>query len=341
MRRDDPTLGPNFNGHDAGVPVPGVAVTPFRFSGDTEGPPQANVSTSLRQMQRYLDAAEEQKARQAEGAEYSPRNAPVRISRPSPFDMWVEGRYSSFREDRSGLGLDGYFQLVYFGADYVLNPSFLVGALVQFDSMRLTSFQNATDTWGHGWMTGPYATVRLSDNVFLQGRAAWGRSTNEVRPYMTYVDQFDTNRWLVAATLAGQWKFGQWGFRPTASVTYLEDVAKSYTDSLGVVIPDVKSSLGQAKAGPSISYTFMQADGSVLEPRVGIDVIWNFVADNPTQGAAGQAPGPVGVRGSTEIGLRATTAKGIALDFSGTYDGIGAADFHAVTGKATVRIPLN
>jgi hypothetical protein len=47
------------------------------------------------------------------------------------------------------------------------------------------------------------------------------------------------------------------------------------------------------------------------------------------------------VRGRAEIGLRASTSTGIGLDFSGSYDGIGAKDYDAFTGKATVRVPLN
>ena len=46
-------------------------------------------------------------------------------------------------------------------------------------------------------------------------------------------------------------------------------------------------------------------------------------------------------RSRAEIGLRASTSGGIGLDLSGSYDGIGAKDYDAFTGKATVRVPLN
>jgi len=32
----------------------------------------------------------------------------------------------------------------------------------------------ATSVEGNGWMIGPYATVRLSNNLYFQTRAAWG-----------------------------------------------------------------------------------------------------------------------------------------------------------------------
>ena len=41
-------------------------------------------------------------------------------------------------------------------------------------------------------MAGPYATIRLTEQMFLQARAAWGRSSNEVSPFLTYTDSFDS-----------------------------------------------------------------------------------------------------------------------------------------------------
>jgi outer membrane autotransporter protein len=121
-------------------------------------------------------------------------------------------------------------------------------------------------------------------------------------------------------------------------------VSKSYIDTFGVAIPGVKSRLGQAKAGPEIGYRYQLGQGVVLEPRAGLQVIWNFAGDTVASGFTqinGDPAGPVGVRGRAEIGLRASTSGGIGLDLSGSYDGIGAKDYDAFTGKATVRVPLN
>jgi len=52
-----------------------------------------------------------------------------------------------------------------------------------------------------GMLTMP---ARLSDNVFFQGRAAWGRSTNDISPFQTDTDAFDTERWLATGTLKGR-----------------------------------------------------------------------------------------------------------------------------------------
>ena len=264
-------------------------------------------------------------------------------ARPNPFDIWVEGKVRELPDTRSHAGLDGHIGLFSAGADYVLNPSLLVGTFVQFDNMQQRSSTKATDVRGQGWMAGPYATVRLTENVFWQMRGALGQSANRVSPFLTYTDSFGTTRWLVASTLSGRWQYGNWLFRPSASLSYLEDASKSYADTFGVEMPAVKSTLGQAKAGPEIGYR-LDLGHTVVEPHAGLQVIWNFAGHTTATGlgqVGGENAGPDGARARVELGVRATTDGGIGLDVSGTYDGIGASGYSATSGKATVRIPLN
>jgi Autotransporter beta-domain len=100
----------------------------------------------------------------------------------------------------------------------VFGPSLLLGVMSQFDSMHLKSTTDSYEASGNGWMAGPYATVRLTDHLFAQGRLEVGRSYNDVRPYMTYTDEFGSTRWLASGGLVGSWQFGAWTFRPRASL---------------------------------------------------------------------------------------------------------------------------
>ena len=180
-------------------------------------------------------------------------------------------------------------------------------------------------------MAGPYATIRLTDQMFLQARAAWGRSSNEVSPFLTYTDSFDSTRWLVSSSLTGRWNFGPWTVKPTASIAYLEDASDSYKDTYGVTIPGVTSKLGQAKIGPEFSYRFEQANGSVIEPHAGVQLIWNFAGGTTAAGVGalnGDQAGPTGTRGRIEFGVTSTTPSGIGLDITGSYDGIGASGYN-------------
>jgi outer membrane autotransporter protein len=185
--------------------------------------------------------------------------------------------------------------------------------------------------------------MRLADRLFWQGRAAWGRSTNNVSPFQTYTEEVGSSRWLVASTLAGRLDLGGWVFRPSVSVAYVEDVAASYVDTFGIAIPEVRSGLGQAKAGPQFDSHYQVSRRIALEPRLGLHVISNFGATTAAGGLGqvdGTNTGPIGTRARGEIGLNTLTTRGFGIDLSGSYDGIGATDYSAFAGRVMVRVPF-
>jgi outer membrane autotransporter protein len=327
-------------------PTTQAGLSPLSFMGRTEGASSLSFSTSLSQMMRFQADAEQRKIDELASADGALGMTglgmrPPRTYKPSRWDLWMEGRVVSFSDDRNSKDSDGHFGVLYLGADYVLNPSLLIGALVQYDSMHKRSASAAFDIKGSGWMAGPYATARLSKNVFLQARAAIGGSNNDVSPFLTYTDSFKTERWLVDATLAGRWQFGPWQFAPSASVSYIQDRSDGYTDSLGVLIPSITASLGQVKVGPGISYRTKLSDGTIIEPRAGLQVIWNFESSGDAVNFGGTLAGPEELRGKVELGLKARLQSGVSLDFATSYDGIGSGSYHAVGGRGTLNIPLN
>jgi outer membrane autotransporter protein len=317
----------------------------MRLTGNTDGVTRFSFVTSLRDLARYAAATETNKTAEAAPG-YEAGTVLIGAARFNPFDIWVEGKYTNFH-DTSLAGAsnlrNGQFVLISVGADYVFSRWLLVGLMVQFDI--LTPSQHAValaSANGRGWMAGPYATLRLSEGVFWQARGAWGKSSNEVSPFGTYTDKFDTERWLASSTLLGRWSSGPWQFRPSVSVAYMQDVAHSYTDTFGIVVPEVKSRLGQAKAGPDIGYRYQFNPDLTIEPHIGIHVIYNFAGGTSDNLGviAGQTVGPDGARGRVEIGQRATTSSGIAVELSGSYDGIGAKGYEAYSARAQVHVPL-
>ena len=137
----------------------------------------------------------------------------------------------------------------------------------------------ASNARSSGWMAGPYATVRLSNNLFFQARAAWGRSNAELGFDGSPDDRFDADRWLVRGTLIGQWRWGPWQLRPRISIGYIEERQETYLSSLGVAVPEQTLALGQVKGGPEISYRHRMADGTVIEPSLLLEGVWNFMQD--------------------------------------------------------------
>lgn len=312
---------------------------PAHFTGSFGGGSRLAFSSSLRQILQF----QQERARTETMPEemrlgFGPLDVPYRGPVALPFDLWVEGKYTSFHD---AGGLKGDFGLVTVGADYVLNPNVLAGVFVQYDDMNQKADGSEVD--GRGWLAGPYATVRLSPYLFWQARAAWGGSSNDVSPYQTYTDSFDSTRWLVSTSLIGAYDIDQWTIRPEIGFTYFEDKSDSYVDTFGVAMPGVKAKLGQFKLGPVISYRYALSHDVMLEPNFGAQLVWNF--DNSAD-AAGinlldrEVIGPDGLRGRVEVGLRATTSSGLSVNLSGAFDGIGADDYHAVTGRGEIHMPF-
>lgn len=73
------------------------------------------------------------------------------------------------------------------------------------------------------WMAGAYVEFKLSDDLILDLKGLWGKSSNEIGPFLTYTDTFETTRWLVSARLTGSWKSGNWHFSPRAEIVGYQD----------------------------------------------------------------------------------------------------------------------
>jgi len=286
-----------------------------------------------------------QQARQANApAPYGPPYGLGASSRPppprSPFDVWIEGAVAHFSDGSDQSERHGHLGVLYAGADYRVAPNLLVGALVQFNQTS-HSF-DALDSGGSdsGWMVGPYATVRLTSNLFFQARAAWGKTDVKLDLDDTHRDSFDAERWLVRGTLLGQWRWRSWQFRPRASVGYIEERQESYLSSLGDTVPGQTVALGQAKFGPELAYRYRLANGSIVEPSLLVEGIWNFLRDGGVLNLDDLADGDK-LRGRAEAGVTLRTPRGASFGAAVSYDGIGSTDYQAVGGKLRVQVPLN
>ena len=154
----------------------------------------------------------------------------------SGLDVWFEGHY----ETTSDTDSESDFTIIYLGADYLLSPSVLVGALVQHDWMDEHFHKDTARSRisGDGTMAGPYLSTQLMPNLFFDLRTAWGSSGNTVNPFGEYSDGFTTDRWLLNARLTGNTRVGNYRVTPSMAVNYIRDSQGSYIDSLGVVITE-------------------------------------------------------------------------------------------------------
>ena len=305
--------------------------------GDDDGPTKFSFATSLRQM---MQASNSQKFTPKDANRMALGGADAGNSTATSgqnFDFWVEGNITHFRGDETRA--KGDVTLLYVGADYLVTPGLLIGALIQFDRMDETSKAFGSEVSGHGWMAGPYMSARLTPNLFFDARAAWGKSDNQTSPFGTYTDNFDTTRWLAKADMTGNWEFGAWRFTPSAGLSYYEDEQDSYVDSNGITIASETVSLGRFTFGPEFGYRFQTADGSTIEPFVGLQGIWDF--DRDAAVVNGIETGGDEVRAKGSLGLSVISPWGYTIRGVASYDGIGSDDYEAISGQLWVNMPLN
>jgi outer membrane autotransporter protein len=264
---------------------------------------------------------------------------PLAFESASPWDIWVEGRYSAFDDDSGHLDRDGYVGLLYLGGDSRVAHNLIVGALVQFDWAKDDSSVLASKVDGNGWMIGPYMSAQVHENIFFDLRAAWGRSNNDLT-LGTTTGGFDTSRWLVKGALAGNWVSDAWRFTPSAELAYVEESQDAFTNSAGTFVPGQDVSLGRLQFGPEFGYRFAHTADTFIEPFAAIKGVWDF--DNPNVAIIdGFVVGPGDFWGRLEGGLNVMTAGGTYVRGWASWDGVGASDYSGYTLQGTVNVPLN
>tara|TARA_R110002049_G_scaffold44333_3_gene129858 strand:- start:97926 stop:106268 length:8343 start_codon:yes stop_codon:yes gene_type:complete len=256
---------------------------------------------------------------------------------PRRFDIWFEAHYNEFKASQ---GSSGHFGIAYLGADYLVTPDLLAGAMLQFDSLDDSSPITNSSISGRGWMVGPYVTARLAPNLIFDGRLAYGKSVNEVSPFNTYTDTFDTDRFLIDASLSGNFDWDDWVVSPVVSISYIEERQHGYVDTLNVAIPEQTVSLGQIKFGPTFSTRFDGANHMVIEPSFTLNGIYNFGNRNGPLITNNTADETDGLRARIEAAVRITNRYGTKLEMGANYDGIGKSDYESWGANFKLSIPL-
>jgi outer membrane autotransporter protein len=328
---------------------------PLKFSGqmDERGIVGMQFSSSLSQMRSAAiaaDAANLREARRSEdgpGMSYmasDPYLAPYLVTRPG-WDLWIEGQVSRYDDSTGGINREGLFSILYVGVDYAVGPGMIVGALVQVDhtdeDVKNPNLYGTVE--GTGWMVGPYFGARISDNLIFDARAAWGRSSNDIELFSPDVGwrkgSFDTDRWLATAKLTGLWHHDGWRFSPHVGVAWGTEHQDAYSNSIDQSIGANRATIGRVTFGPEIGYRIMLEDGTVVEPHVSLEGIWNFHTEDLVVG--GTVVSPDEFRAKLEAGVIFASPDGYRLRAAGSYDGLGDSDFEAWSAKAWLNIPLN
>jgi outer membrane autotransporter protein len=181
------------------------------------------------------------------------------------------------------------------------------------------------------------------DNLFLDARAAWGTSSNDIWLADAVAGRrsgsFDTDRWLASANLTGNYNYGPWRLSPQLGIAYGSEAYDTYFNNLGQAVEGSRATIGRLTGGAEVGYRVMLDSGAILEPHVSLTGIWNFDTDDVSIG--GVLVQSDETRARVEGGLIYRTPTGFAMRGAVAYDGIGGDDFEAVSGQLWVSVPLN
>ena len=205
------------------------------------------------------------------------------------------------------------YALATFGAHSKLHQDLLVGAMLQYDFATDTT----NKTTGRGWMVGPYFVAQIPDQpLYLEGRLLYGQTENEISPLDTYIDSFQTERWLAQLRTTGEYKYQNTTLMPLLDFSYSEDTQKAYTDSLGNPIGNQKVSLLQFTTGVDFSTPISTPVGS-------LELIGGLAGTYSATDGAAATPEFENWRGRAQLGVNYATKNGANISATASYDGIG------------------
>lgn len=249
-------------------------------------------------------------------------------------NFWTEASLVSISADTA----DNDLLLVFGGVDYAVDDKTLVGVMGQYDFSEEKDQTEDFQISGDGWMVGPYVVHRVTDNLVVDGRAAVGQSSNEVSPFNSYVDKFDTNRWMLKGQVTGDFDVDDWTINPNLAVIYYSETQKAYADSYGIEIPDQDIALGRMTFGPRVSKTFSTKGKTTVSPHFGVKGIWDFEKAQVRNLTSGRSSDTDTLRARAEGGINIGFSNGNRLSLDGFYDGVGASDYEAYGVKSTLSL---
>jgi hypothetical protein len=300
------------------------STAPFVLKPDGD---RTNFTTSLTQWGSAFSAADTRKIEEAKSgfAKDFTLPKPVRTQAPA-LDVWTENRREEFREDRD-RGKRSNAQTTYVGADYRLKSKVLFGAMVQFDDTQ-KNFSTARDgVETEAYMAGPYVAYRLTPNLTLGARAAWG-GANDSTYEGSRSASFTTSRALTQAHVNGNWDLGRWKLMQSTAVTYVDETAVATVPGLG------ETSVGVTRfTGPELKRPIKAGGGNSVEPfaffKTSLELDDPSVRPNTARNTLG---GGLMLSKPESYSVRATAERS---------ESVGAlTPDEEMTGKVSVSVPL-
>jgi len=242
------------------------------------------------------------------------------------FDLWIEGTFGLY----GSVPPDSRFGIMAVGSDYRISEDLLAGGFFELDAVERSPIDRHMSIGGSGWTVGGYATARISERLYLDVIGGIGRAANVGAPAAGDYTRFDANRYLLSASLLGNWAYENWTFTPQAKLSYVEEASNGST--MGAEMLPVRTGMGQIAIGPAISYKVTTPSEVVVETGLRLDTGFNLLAADSSPRFSGHW---ARVEGTVNLIL----PEGAQLGTSIGYDGIGT-DQRVFSARGKLSLPL-
>lgn len=340
VRRADQITANEPNLSNRLIRTAGGASTAGRLTGqgDFRSSNQLAFATSLSQVAAYQQRDQRAQSAYTNGDLFGFGARPMAQTHGDfPLDVWLSGTYAHIDNDTAASTVG----LLHGGVDFALYPELVIGLMGQMDWTEEEDDTEHFSASGLGWLVGPYFVAEIADGLTWDARYAWGQSDNDIRPFETYEDQFETDRWLASSNLTGGLRLGDLNLRPQLGVIYFEETQKGFTDSNALYIPEKDISLGRLTFSPNVTHSFAAPNDATLITNWTVTGMWDFeTADLVNLDSGIFADSDNDLRARTEFGFLLRMKSGVSFGADGFYDGIGVMDYQAYGGTIKLSIPL-
>lgn len=289
------------------------------------GDDTATLKTSLSQWGSYIARSDAKKIEEAK------KLAPKDLKLPAPVvmqertvDVWTETRFNYAEgQDAASRGYTSYM-----GADYAIGRNVLFGAMAQLEDLH----QSAAD-WGpsgaagDAYLAGPYVAMKLTPNLTLDAKAAWGQGNVD-----TTAGNLASDRSLAEARLKGNWTVNDWRLSPSASLSRVTESAAN--------VPGTAVAVERLTVGPEIARPVALGDGRVVEPFLHYQNSLDFDAATALLQPGSPVP-DLNAQSTVGGGLTYTKPNEYTIRATTDVQGVGSEADKNLSSRVQVSIPLD
>ena len=279
----DPLSDRSYRLNGGTAPPAGDVVPLFAMTADGDN---TNFKTSLTQWGTALSVADQEAMKLLQNGLGEDLTLPKTVNRKPDFDIWAQGRRELYVDNGT---VQGTALTSYVGADYRWHNDLLIGGMVQLDDSRRSLLASPAASEGAAFMAGPYMAYRITPNIKIDAKAAWGTAHDSAVTGANGMS-LDTNRLLTEAKLSGKWGWNAWQLSQTGALTYVDETSAGVAGMPGnsidvtrfTVRPELKRRIDTGYGASIEPFAFFKSSLDLSEAQSGAPLAQNTIGGGVT-----------------------------------------------------------